>query len=80
MSTNYAAFACPDFPTCAAQWWPSLDLNAFNIFIPIDRNFEGGFLDHPARVTIHFIHRLGALITAGIFIIIWFIWLICFTH
>jgi heme a synthase len=63
VSTNYAAFACPDFPTCQATWWPSLDWEAFNIFIPIDRNFSGGFLDHPARVTIHFIHRIGALVT-----------------
>lgn len=65
VSTNYAAFACPDFPTCQTQWWPDLDFGAFNIFIPIDRNFEGGFLDHPARVTIHFIHRFGAVITAA---------------
>jgi cytochrome c oxidase assembly protein subunit 15 len=64
VSTNYAAFACPDFPTCQAQWWPPLNLEAFNIFIPIDRNFDGGFLNHPERVTIHFVHRLGALITA----------------
>jgi cytochrome c oxidase assembly protein subunit 15 len=64
VSTNYAAFACPDFPTCQAQWWPPLNFEAFNIFIPIDRNFDGGFLNHPERVTIHFIHRLGALVTA----------------
>lgn len=63
VSTHYAAFACPDFPTCGARWWPALDFSAFDIFIPIDRNFDGGFLNHPARVTIHFIHRLGALIT-----------------
>lgn len=63
VSTNYAAFACPDFPTCQAQWWPAIDWEAFNVLIPIDRNFAGGFLDHPARVTIHFMHRLGALVT-----------------
>jgi cytochrome c oxidase assembly protein subunit 15 len=69
VSTNYAAFACPDFPTCQAQWWPPLNMEAFNIFIPIDRNFDGGFLDHPERVTIHFIHRVGALVTAGYLLI-----------
>lgn len=63
VSTNYAAFACPDFPTCQAKWWPPLHMEAFNIFIPIDRNFDGGFLDHPQRVTLHFVHRLGALVT-----------------
>jgi len=63
LSTNYAAFACPDFPTCQNTWWPPLYLEAFNPFIPLDRNFSGGFLDHPLRVSIHFAHRLGALIT-----------------
>src|SRR6478735_2661902 len=24
-STNYAAVACPDFPTCQAYWWPDAD-------------------------------------------------------
>ena len=24
-SANYAALACPDFPTCQAHWWPPLD-------------------------------------------------------
>ncbi len=27
-------------------------------------DYEGGVLDHPARVAIHFTHRLGALLTA----------------
>src|SRR5450631_4339888 len=24
-STNYAAIACPDFPTCQRSWWPAMD-------------------------------------------------------
>ena len=24
-SANYAAFACPDFPTCQASYWPKMD-------------------------------------------------------
>ncbi|MDH3588580.1 MAG: COX15/CtaA family protein, partial [Gammaproteobacteria bacterium] len=24
-SANYAAVACPDFPTCQSQWWPDTD-------------------------------------------------------
>jgi cytochrome c oxidase assembly protein subunit 15 len=27
-------------------------------------NYEGGVLDHPARVAIHFVHRLGAVLAA----------------
>ncbi|HXI67246.1 MAG TPA: COX15/CtaA family protein, partial [Steroidobacteraceae bacterium] len=29
-SSNYAAIACPDFPTCQSSWWPQSDYrNAF---------------------------------------------------
>ena len=63
VSANYAALACPDFPTCQAQWWPTIHWSAFNPFIAIDQNFSGGFLDHPGRVSIHFMHRLGAVVT-----------------
>ena len=24
-SANYAALACPDFPTCQGKWWPQMD-------------------------------------------------------
>jgi cytochrome c oxidase assembly protein subunit 15 len=60
VSTNYAAFACPDFPTCQASFWPTLDWNAFNIFIPIDRNFEGGFLG--AVVTAAYLFIVGGVL------------------
>jgi cytochrome c oxidase assembly protein subunit 15 len=63
-SANYAALACPDFPTCQTQWWPELaDFGAgFDLAHPIGPDYEGGRLDHPARVAIHFGHRLGALV------------------
>jgi len=63
-SSNYAALACPDFPTCQQQWLPPLDIaNAFTLWHPVGPNFEGGLLDNAARVTIHLAHRLGAVIT-----------------
>lgn len=63
-STNYAALACPDFPTCQAQWIPELELEgAFDIVSDIGINYEGGRLDHQQAVTVHFIHRVGAMIT-----------------
>jgi cytochrome c oxidase assembly protein subunit 15 len=63
-SANYAAVACPDFPTCQTQWWPGIaDFGAgFDLLHEIGPNYEGGVLDHPARVAIHFVHRLGALL------------------
>jgi cytochrome c oxidase assembly protein subunit 15 len=62
-SSNYAALACPDFPTCQAQWWPVADYRAaFEFQGASRRSYEGGVLDAPARTAIQFTHRLAALI------------------
>jgi cytochrome c oxidase assembly protein subunit 15 len=65
-SANYAALACPDFPTCQTEWWPRIaDFNeAFVVWRGVGIDYEGGVLDHPARVAIHFTHRLGAVIAS----------------
>jgi cytochrome c oxidase assembly protein subunit 15 len=63
-STNYVALHCPDFPTCQGQWLPPLELKeAFNILGSPGVNYEGGRLSGPAGVTVHVIHRIGALVT-----------------
>jgi cytochrome c oxidase assembly protein subunit 15 len=63
-SSNYAATACPDLPTCQASWWPHADFrDAFVLWRGLGQNYQGGVLDLPARIAIHFTHRLGALIT-----------------
>ena len=63
-STNYAAVACPDFPTCQGEWLPDADFQeAFVLWRGLGVNYEFGILEHPARVAIHWTHRLGALIT-----------------
>ncbi len=65
VSTNYAALACPDFPTCQKSFWPDMDFkDAFVLWRGLGIDYEGGVLDHPARVAIHFVHRLGAVVTA----------------
>jgi cytochrome c oxidase assembly protein subunit 15 len=62
-STNYAAVACPDLPRCQASWWPEADYGeGFVLWRGLGINYEGGVLDHPARVAIHFAHRLGAIV------------------
>jgi cytochrome c oxidase assembly protein subunit 15 len=62
-STNYSAVACPDFPRCQAEWWPEADFkDAFVLWRGLGINYEGGVLQHPARVAIHFTHRLGAIV------------------
>ncbi len=64
ISSNYAALACPDFPTCQNQWWPAMDFSAgFDAFQSIGPNYLGGVLDAQSRVAIHVSHRIGALIT-----------------
>lgn len=65
-STNYAALACGvDFPRCLGQWMPPLNLpDAFNLTWQPGTNYEYGTLDNDSRATIHFSHRLGALIVA----------------
>ncbi|MES0874889.1 COX15/CtaA family protein [Sinimarinibacterium thermocellulolyticum] len=62
-STNYAALACPDLPTCHGSFWPETDVKtAFTLWHGLGINYEYGILDARARVTIHHFHRVGALI------------------
>ena len=62
-SSNYAAVACPDFPKCQNSWVPDTDYkDAFVLWRGLGVNYEGGILQHPARVAIHYTHRLGALV------------------
>lgn len=63
VSSNYAAVACTDFPTCHGEWWPRMDFaNAFNLtHHDIGPNYLGGLLYGEARTAIHVSHRLGAL-------------------
>ena len=68
-SSNYAAVACPDLPTCQHSWWPPMDFrDAFVLWRGIGIDFEGGVLANTARVAIHFTHRLGALVAGSLLI------------
>lgn len=62
-SANYAALACPDFPTCQSHWWPPTDFkDAFTLWRGLGISYEGGVLANEARMTVHLVHRLGALV------------------
>lgn len=62
-SANYAALACPDFPTCHQQWWPDTDFTeGFILWRGTGINYEFGVLESPARTAIHLTHRIGALV------------------
>lgn len=61
-SSNYAALACTDLPTCHSQWWPDMDfVRAFNFGQHIGPNYLGGLLENEARTAIHVSHRIGAI-------------------
>ena len=62
-TSNYAALACPDLPTCHGEWLPEMDFSAgFNVLQHIGPNYLGGQLDNTARTAIHFAHRVGAML------------------
>lgn len=64
-SSNYAALACPDFPTCHNQWWPAADFSqGFNVAQHIGPNYLGGALENEARTAIHLTHRVGAMLVS----------------
>jgi cytochrome c oxidase assembly protein subunit 15 len=64
VSSNYAALACVDFPQCQQSWWPTMDFkNAFVLWRGLGIDYEFGVLEHPARVAIHYVHRMGAVVT-----------------
>ena len=64
-SSNYAAVACPDLPTCQQAWWPRMDFrDAFVLWRGLDIDYTGGVLANPARIAIHVTHRIGALVAA----------------
>ena len=65
VSTNYAALACTDFPRCQGAWWPEADFReGFTLWHGLGQDYEFGVLEHPARVAIQLVHRIGAVVTA----------------
>jgi len=75
-SSNYAALACPDLPTCQNAWWPVMNYrDAFVLWRGLGIDYEGGVLSNPARVAIHVTHRLGAVVVGlsliGLGVLVW---------
>ncbi|WP_248281058.1 COX15/CtaA family protein [Azoarcus sp. TTM-91] len=65
-STNYAALACPDFPTCHGSLWPETDYrNAFHVVRELGMTADGEPLSFAALTAIHWMHRIGAVLVGG---------------
>lgn len=63
VSSNYAALACPDFPTCQGHWLPAMDFSqAYRLQRPLGYAADGSLLTTGALTAIHWSHRLGALV------------------
>ena len=63
VSTNYAVLACPDFPTCLGSAWPETDwAECFSLWRQLGLNAQGEFISPIALQTIHWAHRLFAVL------------------
>ncbi|MCB1959936.1 MAG: COX15/CtaA family protein [Rhodocyclaceae bacterium] len=70
-STNYAALACTDFPTCHGSWWPQMDVaNAFHVVRELGMTPDGAPLSIEALTAIHWAHRIGALVLSGALLVL----------
>ena len=64
VSSNYAALACPDFPTCKGVWLPPMDVqHAFQLVRSLGMTAQGVLLPNEALTAIHWVHRVGAMLT-----------------
>jgi cytochrome c oxidase assembly protein subunit 15 len=60
-SANYASLACTELPICQGDWTARFDLaGAFSI--PAAENYEFGVHSYDERMTMHVLHRIGAII------------------
>ncbi|HYH43288.1 MAG TPA: COX15/CtaA family protein, partial [Burkholderiales bacterium] len=76
VSSNYAALACVDFPTCHGAWLPEMDFrHGFQFLRELGRTADGGHLAYEALTAIHWTHRVGALVTflfvGGLAVALW---------
>jgi cytochrome c oxidase assembly protein subunit 15 len=76
VSTNYAALACRDFPTCQGSWWPYMDFSAgFQLWRELGMQRSGDSIPFEALTAIHFTHRLGAYVVFTLFVYLaWRFW------
>lgn len=61
-SSNYAALSCVELPICQSGWQEQMNFeNSFDLIPPERESYEFGHLTHDERVTIHVVHRFGAI-------------------
>lgn len=68
-SATYSGTVCSTFPYCEGSFFPKMNfLSAFVKFPEWGANYQGGVLDHSARLAIHMVHRYYAFFISIYFI------------
>lgn len=63
VSTNYAALACMDFPTCHGQWLPEMDFHGgYSLLRALGELPSGEIISQSALTAIHWTHRNFAFV------------------
>ncbi|GAA0305953.1 COX15/CtaA family protein [Psychrosphaera haliotis] len=71
-AANYAAVACTDLPICEPGWQQKFDIGSA-LSVPTGyEDYEFGVFPYEARMTIHVLHRVGAMVvTASILMLLY---------
>ncbi|WP_404401174.1 COX15/CtaA family protein [Idiomarina seosinensis] len=65
VAANYAAVACTELPFCEGDWASKLDFSgAFSV--PAADTYQFGAHDYDDRMTMHIVHRFGAIVATAV--------------
>ena len=74
-ASNYAAVACIQLPVCEPGWQQKFDLSQALSIPRGHADYEYGVFPYEARMTIHILHRFGAMLTFALMLgLIWRLW------
>lgn len=68
-AANYAALVCQSLPICEVGWWQRFDWTAF-AWPMVSESYQYGTLGLDQRVSIHALHRIGAMITTLVVLVL----------
>ena len=75
VASNYAAVVCTQLPICEANWQQDFQWSAFELIQPTHDSYQFGVLNYEQRVSIHVVHRIGAIVTAFfVGLLAWRLW------
>lgn len=69
-AANYAAVVCTQLPFCEVDWQQQFDVTAFRLIQPEHDSYQYGVLDYAQRVSIHVAHRIGAVVTVAVLLLL----------